>query len=336
MTLDERINLLLETKAFFEPFTGSYDAELLKGKFTQQVPSPTARPPKKILHIVSGNTPHAACQSILHGLLLGAYNLLKLPQSDLLDFHLPDTLRPWVDARRDLPDSWLSEADAVVVFGNDDTIRYFQTRCPLGIPFVGHGHRVGVALITDPSPVAAERAARDIAQFDQMGCLSLQTIFAEEPRAFGPLLAAALENEESKNPRGPLTLSEAGSISHLREEIRYLIAQEPDAYALWHSQNSTAWTIIYDHSPHLSLSPGFRTVFLRPLLPETPDLLSKIPYLSGIGLHPFDPRSDLPSPRLFPLGQAQTPPPLWAHDGILPLASLISHQTIQTPNLTTF
>jgi hypothetical protein len=58
-----------------------------------------------------------------------------------------------------------------------------------------------------------------------------------------------------------------------------------------------------------------------------PDNFSKSRHLSGIALHPYEERSNLPSPRIFPLGEAQFPPALWPHDGILPLASLVRHQS---------
>src|SRR5471030_2978187 len=42
-----------------------------------------AAPRSPILHIVSGNTPHAALQTLLRGLLLGAHNFIKLPSAGL-------------------------------------------------------------------------------------------------------------------------------------------------------------------------------------------------------------------------------------------------------------
>jgi hypothetical protein len=322
MNLAERIDLILASAGELEPFTGKLTRKLLQETFQREVSSPTTRLPKTIVHIVSGNTPHAAFQTLLNGILLGARNLLKLPSQALLDYQIPSLLKPFVGVSRELPEHWIPQADALVVFGSDETIRHFQQLCPLEIPFIGHGHRVGIAIIDEPTPEAARLAARDIGLFNQSGCLSLQTIFLKDPRAFGPLLAEALAEYENENPRGPLSLSEAGAITNLREETRYLIAQDPETRALWHSPDSTAWTIIFEDDFSLSLSPGNRTVFLRPM----PEDFSKFSHLSGIALHPFEKRMDLPSPRIFPLGEAQSPPALWPHDGILPLASLVRHQ----------
>lgn len=326
MTLADRIDLLLQAAPHWDRFTGPYTRELLEDTFHEQAATPTARLPRTIVHIVSGNTPHASCQTLLNGILLGAKNRLKLPSHALLDFEIPPLLSSFVELSRSLPDHWIPEADALVVFGSDETIRHFQQCCPLETPFIGHSHRVGIALIDDPSPEAARLAARDIGLFNQQGCLSLQTLFLKDPRAFGPLLADAMADFEKEHPRGPLSPSEAGAITNLRCETQYLIAQDPKSHTLWQSPDSTAWTIIHHDDPHLTLSPGNRTVFLRPLLSDFRSQISNLRFLSGIALHPFRQDQDLPSPRLFPLGQAQTPPALWPHDGVLPLAPLIKHQ----------
>ena len=325
MTHTERLDLIADSASFFEPFTGPFDRALLQDAWDRELSAPTVRFPKSIVHIVSGNTPHAAYQSLLNGLMVGAHNRLKLPANALHDFEIPEDFKHLVEISRTLPNHWIPDADALVVFGSDDTLRYFQQLCPLETPFIGHGHRVGIAIIDDPSPEAAQLAARDIGLFDQQGCLSLQTIYLKDPRAFAPLLADAMAEFEKENPRSPLGPSEAGAISNFREEIRYLAAQTPDEVALSESPGSTAWTIVYQNSPELSFGPGNRTVFLRPM----PDDFSNFTHLSGIGLYLFAERTDLPSPRIFPLGHAQSPPALWAHDGVLPLASLLRHQTIQ-------
>ena len=321
MTLSKRIDLILASREQLEPFTGNLTRNLLEETFLREASGTTARLPKNIVHIISGNTPHAAFQTLLNGVLLGAQNLLKLPSQTLLNFEIPIPLQPFVEVSRELPAHWIPKADAMVVFGSDNTIRHFQSLCPLEIPFVGHGHRIGIAIIDEPTPKAAQLAARDIGLFNQSGCLSLQTIYLKDPFAFGPLLAEAMTNFEEQDPRGPLSLSEAGAITNLREETRYLMAQDPKSHALWHSPGSTAWTIIFENDSRLALSPGNRTIFLRPM----PDDFSNLTHLSGIALHPYEERPNLPSPRIFPLGEAQSPPALWPHDGILPLASLVRH-----------
>src|SRR5215210_3922726 len=82
--------------------------------------------PRTILHIVSGNTPHAGLQSVLRGLLLGSHNLCKIPSGGLPEIQrlrdaLTPTLAASVEITPELPPDWLARAEAVVVFGHDDT-----------------------------------------------------------------------------------------------------------------------------------------------------------------------------------------------------------------------
>src|SRR5260370_36779707 len=49
-------------------------------------------PCSPILHIVSGETPHAALQSLIRGILVGSENWIKLPSTDLFE------ARPFVDS----------------------------------------------------------------------------------------------------------------------------------------------------------------------------------------------------------------------------------------------
>jgi len=324
MTTAERLNLIAASAPFFEPFTGAFDRPFLQESYDRELSAPTVRFPKTIVHIISGNTPHAAYQTLLNGLILGAHNRLKLPSKALLDFQVPPAFAHLIETSRILPDHWIPEADALVVYGSDPTLRHFQQLCPLETPFIGHGHRYGIAIIDDPSPEAAALAARDIGLFDQNGCLSLQTLYLENPVAFAPLLAEAMTDFEKEHPRSPLAPSASGSITNLREETRFLTANDPDNHQLWESPGTTAWTIIFHNSPDPVPSPGNRTVYLRPL----PKNFFTFKHLSGIALHPFSDNTHLPSPRIFPLGKAQSPPALWAHDGSLPLASLVKHQTI--------
>ncbi|MGE9268915.1 MAG: acyl-CoA reductase [Verrucomicrobiales bacterium] len=375
------IDSLAQAASHFAPWTGEFDAETLRhwlhlefgphavgempfGYFQPadllQPYGPQTRtrliPPQTILHIISGNTPHALWQTLLRGLLLGAHNLLKLPSQALPDIEkkiaaLPAELRAKITTARELPTDWLARAEAFVVFGSDATIRHFRELAPPHLPFLAHGPKLGIALISEPDPEAARLAARDIATFNQQGCLSLHTLYlpAAEISSFGDELARALAAREECDPRGPLDPSADGAIATWREEIRFLAANQAAGqsdYQLWESPGDTAWTIIrLPGQDELPVSTLNRSVILQPLEALSPDHSFRNPpcerptpparlripspqLLSGIALYPYEPEfwPALPSPRLFPLGQAQTPPLLWHHDGIAPLASLVRYQ----------
>ena len=91
--LAKNITHLLEAEPILRPYTGAFTKDDLLHALQTQVNIPTARLPKNILHIISGNTPHAAYQSLLNGILLGAHNHLKLPSQSLQNLTIPPSLQ---------------------------------------------------------------------------------------------------------------------------------------------------------------------------------------------------------------------------------------------------
>ncbi|MFD2159102.1 acyl-CoA reductase [Rubritalea tangerina] len=302
-----------------------------------------ARPPKHLLHIVSGNTPHAGLQSLLRGLLVGAQNTVKLPKSDtqspsipeLYTFHnhLPDTLKPLCNFTDTLDLPLLHSADTVIAIGSDQAIADIHNQLLPQQRFIPHGHKISFALIDKPSTKHAQLAAVDASLYDQQGCLSPHVIYVKEnAAAFAPMLAKAMEHYHHTNPRTGLTLSESGAIRNLRETIRYQAAIEPENFQLYESPQGTHWTVIYENAPTLVPSPQNRTIYVKPW-PENPHLLgTELEYLSTIALSPLSALLNeveiLNPARICQLGKAQHPHLFWHHDGFAPLASLVTWQDI--------
>lgn len=300
--------------------------------------------PGHILHIVSGNTPHAAMQSLLRGLLLGSANTVKLPSGGLPEVtawigSLPDDLSRLVTVEPDRENVDWHSADAVIAIGSDDTINSIQSRIQPHQTFIPHGHKVSIGIVSQATEEAAGLAARDVSLYDQRGCLSLHAIYVDEStgasaRDFSRLLADAMEEFAGHSPPRPLTLSEAGAVRNLRDTTRYLAANGT-ATELIESKGSLDWTVIYQDTAALQLSCLGRTVFVKPLPPEpTTDALGpESRHLSTIALHPFDTvaaekLTRLGAHRICPLGQSQQPSLFWHHDGFAPLASLARWQDI--------
>ncbi|NIP95625.1 MAG: hypothetical protein GWO24_20140, partial [Akkermansiaceae bacterium] len=65
-------------------------------------------------------------------------------------------------------------------------------------------------------------------------------------------------------PRSPLQPGQSGSLASLRESIRFSAASQPDDLALWESDHSTDWTVVYERSPELRISPLNRFAFVKP------------------------------------------------------------------------
>ncbi len=109
----------------------------------------------------------------------------------------------------------LELAEAVSVYGGDETVRAIRQRIGKRIPVIAHGHGVSVTYCSarslDPESIdeVAGRIALDIAAYDQRGCLSPQVIYVEEAShtqadSFAARLSRALERIAETLPRGPL------------------------------------------------------------------------------------------------------------------------------------
>jgi Acyl-CoA reductase (LuxC) len=296
-----------------------------------------AHPRQPILHIVSGNTPAAGLQSLIRGLLLGAENLCKLPSTGLPEVErfqaaLPAELR--VTLSPELPEDWLARAEAVIVFGNDETILHFRQLVRPDRVFVAHGHAIGFGVVfDDPHCLSVDDAARDGSVFDQQGCLSPQVIYvAGNARLYAERLAGAMER--FAEPRGPVSLEEANRIRALRDELSFRAANG-DRCAVWKSANSTAWTVAFDSTPGFPRSPLHRFIFVKPLPADLPAELAGVRgHLSAVGIHPATPKfaravAELGASRICPLGRMQRPPWSWRQDGQMTLAPLVRWVTVE-------
>lgn len=305
-----------------------------------------ALPRSPLLHIISGNTPHAGLQSLIRGLLVGAHNRCKIPHDGLPELYalrdrLPAALQGKIEIAQELPDQWINEAETLIVFGSDRTLAHFRERLAPPQTIVEHGHKIsfgvifpGVASLRD----LAIAAARDASLYDQQGCLSPHLFYLPESMIaeFGPLLAEEMARFEATTPRGTLSPEEARDLMAARDEARFRAALDPRV-RLWQSAEGTAWTVIAESSPRFIPSPLNRLIRLIPL-PDDRFLASLAEscapyrsYFSTIGAAPCGAEQaegllPLGGSRITPIGGMQFPGPHWHHDGspvLLPLVRWI-------------
>lgn len=297
--------------------------------------------PKHLLHIISGNTPHAGLQSLLRGLLIGAQNTVKMPSRagssipEITAFHraLPKELQQLCLFTTEINDLLLSTADCVIAIGSDSAIAATHARLSPLQRFIPHGHKISFGLVDKANAKNAQLAAIDASLYNQQGCLSPHAIYVKEGAAeFAPILAKAMESYSLRDPRGDINLSESGAIRNLRETIRYQAAQEPKNHQLYESANDTSWTVIYENDSTLRPSPQNRTIYVRPWPQTASELGPELEYLSTIALSPLSALLKdvecLTPARICQLGKAQHPHLFWHHDGFAPLASLVTWQDI--------
>lgn len=296
--------------------------------------------PGCILHIVSGNTPHAALQSLLRGLLLGSRNLVKLPAAGLPEVEsfvsaLPAALADRVELASSLPEPWLAMAEAVVVFGSDETIAHFRARVPMETRFQAHGHRVSLGVVFEDAQMASvPGAAEDVSLYDQQGCLSPHDIYVAErgsftARTYAECLAEAMAAFNRTSPRRPLNLAGAAEIMDLRASYSFRAASD-ERVAIWCSPESTDWTVIYEEDPWFATSPLNRVVFVKPLPADLGSALAPVrQWIGAIGIWPAtrenaDRVATLGASRICRLGRMQFPALAWHAEGLPNLGGLVS------------
>lgn len=288
-----------------------------------------------LLHIVSGNTPHAALQSVIRGLLLGGENFVKLPSNGMevmMEFlHLiDDRLRSKVEIRTKMHDEWLEHAAAYIVFGSDETIAHFRELCGPERVFEEHGHRWSIGAVFQTEGEAACRAARDVSLYNQKGCLSPHDIYvAGDAFAFAEKLAVSMREYAKGNPPEPITAEEAAEIYELRNRLRFRSATQAGV-RLWESEGSLDWTVIWEQEPEFRPSCLNRVVYVKPLSREglAVAMGAAAKSIGAVGVWPATPEAAeqaavLRPSRICPLGQMQYPGWTWHQEGRQVLAPLV-------------
>lgn len=288
--------------------------------------------PRTILHILSGNTPHAAFQTILRGLLLGSRNLVKFPSCGLGRIEgfadlLPPELSAKLECSRRLDEDWLERAEAWVVFGSDATVEEFRAKCPPRIPFQAHGHRASMAVVLeDPELRSCAAAARDVSLFEQQGCLSPQVIFVEgDASRYAAALAKEMERYESANPAPVLPLAAQAEIAHARADWEFR-ASGDSGIKVW---KGAGWTVVLENGADFPVSPLNRFVFVKPLPDDLTPVVGKFSgHLGGLGIWPGTPDNALRFSgagfsRISQIGRMQETPFTWHSDCRQNLASLV-------------
>jgi hypothetical protein len=293
-----------------------------------------AIPCDPILHVISANTPHAGLQSLIRGLLLGTMNLVKLPASGLREVEefarmLPSWLNDRLSLSTELPEAWLREARAWIVFGTDTTITHFRRQVSPDVVFEPHPHRVSLGIVFDDSHGDSSRlAAIDIARFNQKGCLSPHDIYAAgNAKNYAARLANEMARYEREDPRGVIAPTESAEIADIRANYRFRSANDPRV-GIWESDYSTAWTVIYEEDPWFASSCLNRVAFVKPLPADLSGALGPaLPWVAAVGIWPATPENAervavLRPSRVCPMGQMQNPPFTWHQEGRQTLAPL--------------
>jgi hypothetical protein len=245
----------------FAPYDAPALLELLRSEGLDPRAHGDAFWPQRIAHVLAGNVLPPTFAVLVRGWLLGAAQWLRPAAREPLfaaalaawvkEF-APD-LAPtfavlWWPHGAETEDLVLAKAEVVTAHGDDASVAALQARTAAVAPgarFCGYGDRWSVALLSREALTRANAAgvARDVALFDQQGCLSPSLVLVEDCAAahgWCADLARALADEEQRQPRGPRAAVARAGLRLWRESMRLGLALGT-ARGFWESEGSTAW-----------------------------------------------------------------------------------------------
>jgi hypothetical protein len=122
---------------------------------------------------------------------------------------------------------------------------------------------------------------------------------------------------QARVPRGQLSVEEAAQIAKLRGAYEFRSASDRTV-AVWASEDTNAWLVIYEEDPMFTPSCLNRVVFVKPIeqLESIPQLVQRFASnLSTVGLAPINKRTSafagelakVGVNRVCPVGQMQRP-----------------------------
>lgn len=317
-----------------------------------------------VLHVASGNVGTAGVLSLVEGLLTRNGNVLKpASKATLLPRLFVEALQeadpegeiaphfavlPWAGAKQPFHEVFQQEADAVVVWGSEDTVRTYRHGLGLGCTLVEYGPKISCALLDAAAladlDAAAAALARDVAVFDQSACASAQVAYVEtaDPAPFVAALARALDAQAAALPMGALGLHERAEITKDRELAEAAVFFEGGSLHL-PARRGPEWTIVQTPDPKLEASPLNRTIRVKPV-PSLDVALEAVrpyrPYLQTAGLAVAPERQGALAEALFGLGFMRVTRlgemtgghPGEPHDGRYGLAALVRWVSLDVPD----
>lgn len=223
--------------------------------------------------VLASNLPALAVQPLLPALALARPVLLKSASAEPLfapvllralverEPRLDDAVAAvtWPGGERDLEEALLERSETVIAYGEDATLADLRRRARGRL--IGYGAKISVAIVAEDASAAAVAPglARDVALFDQRGCLSPQAIYTTGPaEELAAALAGALESVAHDLPPGPPAAGDLASVQQLRAEADLRGLARPEL-------PPAAGTVIVDLRPELRPGPGLRTVRIHPV-----------------------------------------------------------------------
>lgn len=240
----------------------------------------------------------------------------------------------------------LAEADCVVATGSDNSVAAIAARTRPWQRFVGYGHRFSVAALGRDGDLPSECSAlaSDVALWDQLGCLSPLALYAvgwrwEERAALLRELESAFAEKAKRWPLGRVAAADAARRANelATFEMRAAGGDDAELRRDHAAPGGSSWALLAERDPAFRGSALYRSLrvhFVPDSAGVTASLAPVARHLASAGLGGFSPAAEaalarelalLGASRICPIGEMQSPPIDWCHDGqgvLLPLARL--------------
>ena len=330
----------------------------------RQGPARRAHGPEWMFQVYAGNVPAIPVWPMFAALLLKAALLAKTSSREPLlapllaraiaeeDPELGACLAVvwWKGGASECDRAAVARAPAVLAFGGGEAVAAVARAARHDARVSLHGPKVSVACIArealtpESARDAPARAARDVALYDQQGCLSPHAIYVERggratPGEFAAALGEALEALARETPRAGLDMVDAARVRLYRAQAEFESAAGGDAGSVFASAEGVGWTVVLEEGARFEPGPAHRTVRVHAVESLMDALVVLRPYaadLEAVALEATGPRrkrleaafAALGVPRLAALGRLQQPSPLASHGGVGFLAPFVRWTTV--------
>lgn len=313
-----------------------------------------------LVHVAPTNVFTVGVLCVIEGLLSGNINILKtstnqqqLPQLFFKAFLELDTLnllKPYViiaevsSHEREMLSLLLQSGNVISAWGSEEAINSIKTMTPPGVRVVEWGHKISFAYFTRErceDTQSMRRVCEDICLIDQNACSSPQDVFIEcesfaDLQRFAEMFAEVLGEVSPSMMR---TFPEPAQQAEISAVVS--VAKTEQALGLTHviQADDHSWCVIADWRSGLAVSPLFRTIWIKPLLPENivATLYPMKTYLQTVALIAPTPRVYALSRillgagclRIKPAGQMHNSYGGEPHDGLYALPSFMKRISLE-------
>ena len=307
--------------------------------------------PARLVHVIAGNAPGVAAQSVLRGALTKGVNLLKLPSNDL--FSATTVLRAMAAVAPGHPVTRSFSAvywrggdpavegtlfrpqyfDKLVAWGGESTIRSARAYIGPGFELVAFDPKTSISLIGREAfasesslAEAADAGAADATLLDQQACAASRFQFveggADEIDRYCAVLQQrmGIERMAASGFGTPLP-------ANLRDEVEGLRGMEP-YYRIWGGYEGRG-VVIRSEEP-VEFHPDHKIVNVVPVADLADALRHVTVATQSVGVYPASRKAGLRdrlaaagAQRIVTLGGTMGVEPGLPHDGFRPLQRLV-------------